>query len=494
MPFFNTYSRKLEEFEPLDPAARSIKIYTCGPTVYSRAHIGNFRAYIFEDLLQRHLELRGYKVHRVMNITDVDDKTIRGAREAGVPLAKFTEQFKQAFFEDAETLRIKRADEFPCATAQRYVDRMIAMIGALISKGLAYQADDKSVYFRINKFPCYGKLAHFDLTQLQSTGRVKHDEYDKEHIGDFALWKAWDEEDGDVKWDSPWGPGRPGWHIECSAMATALLGDQIDMHCGGVDNIFPHHEAEIAQTEGVTGEKFVRYWLHCAHLLVDGQKMAKSLGNFYTVPDVLAKGYTGRELRYALLRVHYRVPLNFTWEGMEEARQSLARIDEWLARLHECSASVPLAKTNEEQAGSLPYTFEEALDDDLNISAALGFLFESIRETNRALDRNELNAASASAWLKWWERINTVLDVEERKPVAAVVTGGRLEMKGTLGIVHIRGGPLPAEIANLLEERAQARLAKNFQKSDELRNELSARGWEVRDIKDGQQITRRARG
>jgi cysteinyl-tRNA synthetase len=212
------------------------------------------------------------------------------------------------------------------------------------------------------------------------------------------------------------------------------------------------------------------------------------------VPDVRAKGYTGRELRYALLRVHYRVPLNFTWEGMEEARQSLARIDEWLARLRECSASVSLAKGIGRQAGSLPYTFEEALDDDLNISAALGFLFESIRETNRALDRNELNAASASAWLKWWERINTVLDVEERKPVAAVVTGGRLEMKGTLGIVHIRGGPLPAEIANLLEERAQARLAKNFQKSDELRNELSARGWEVRDIKDGQQITRRASG
>ena len=189
-----------------------------------------------------------------------------------------------------ETLRIKRADEYPAATDQRYIDKMIEMISMLISKGLAYQADDKSVYFRINKFPDYGKLAHFDLTQLQSTGRVKHDEYDKEHIGDFALWKAWDEADGDVKWDSPWGPGRPGWHIECSAMSTALLGEQIDIHCGGVDNIFPHHEAEIAQSEGVTGKKFVRYWLHCAHLLVDGQKMAKSLGNFYTVPDVVSQG------------------------------------------------------------------------------------------------------------------------------------------------------------------------------------------------------------
>src|SRR4026209_2960319 len=327
LPFFNTFSREIEEFEPRDLGGRPIRMHTCGPTVYSRAHIGNFRAYIFEDLLQRHLELRGYKVHRVMNITDVEDKTIRGAREASVPLQKFTEQFKEAFFEDAHTLRIKRADEYPAATDQRYIDRMMEMISALISKGLAYQADDQSVYFRINKFPDYGKLAHFDLTQLKSTGRVKHDEYDKEHIGDFALWKAWDEADGDVKWDSPWGPGRPGWHIECSAMSMTLLGDQIDIHCGGVDNIFPHHEAEIAQSEGVAGQKFVRYWLHCPPLLVEGQKMGQVLCNFYTLRDVTAKGYSGREVRYALLRVHYRAQLNFTFEGMEESRQALMRGD-----------------------------------------------------------------------------------------------------------------------------------------------------------------------
>ena len=470
MRFFNTYSRKIEQFEPADPAARPISIYTCGPTVYSRAHIGNFRAYVFEDLLQRHLELRGYKVHRVMNITDVDDKTIRGAREANVPLAKFTEQFKMAFFEDAETLRIKRADEFPAATDQRYIDRMIEMIGQLIGRGLAYQADDKSVYFRINKFPDYGKLAHFDLTQLQATGRVKHDEYDKEHIGDFALWKAWDEEDGEVKWDSPWGPGRPGWHIECSAMATALLGDQIDIHCGGVDNIFPHHEAEIAQSEGVTGKKFVRYWLHCAHLLVDGQKMSKSLGNFYTVPDVLAKGYTGRELRYALLRVHYRVPLNFTWEGMKEARESLARTDEWLGRLREA-----MEKGTGQRAASNAHRpmqkFEEALDDDLNISAALGFLFESIRETNRAMDENKLDPASANAWLNWWNRINTVLDLEPETKIA-----------------------VPAEVAQLAKERENARHEKNWKQSDDLRDQISALGWEVRDTKSGQKLTRTSSG
>jgi len=463
--FFNSYSREIEEFQPRDPAQRKISIYTCGPTVYSRAHIGNFRAYIFEDLLQRHLELRGYKVHRVMNITDVDDKTIRGTREAKIPLSKFTAQFKEAFFEDIETLRIKRADDFPAATDQRYIDKMIEMIAALISRGLAYQADDKSVYFRINKFPDYGKLAHFDLTQLQSTGRVKHDEYDKEHIGDFALWKAWDEEDGDIGWESPWGRGRPGWHIECSAMSTALLSDQIDIHCGGVDNIFPHHEAEIAQSEGVTGKKFVRYWLHCAHLLVDGQKMSKSLGNFYTLPNLLEKGYTGREIRYALMRVHYRAPLNFTWEGMEEARQALARINEWLLRLREAAAKNIDKGKNKTQPGSL---FEEALDDDLNISAALGFLFESIRETNRTMDRNKLDASSARAWLNWWERVNNVLDLETENEVV-----------------------LSAEVAQLAKDRENARREKNWKQSDELRDRISALGWEVRDTNDGQKLTPR---
>ena len=459
--FLNTYSRQIEEFQPRE--ANKIDIYTCGPTVYSRAHIGNFRAYIFEDLLQRHLEARGFKVHRVMNITDVDDKTIRGAREAKIPLQKFTQQFKDAFFEDADKLRIKQADDYPSATDQRYIDKMIAMISALISKGLAYQADDKSVYYRINKFPNYGKLAHFNLDELQSTGRVKHDEYDKEHIGDFALWKACDEEDGDVKWDSPWGSGRPGWHIECSAMATTLLGDQIDIHCGGVDNIFPHHEAEIAQSEGVTGKKFVNYWLHCAHLLVDGQKMAKSLGNFYTVPDVLAKGYTGRELRYALMRVHYRTQLNFTWDGMKEARESLGRINDWLERLREVAGDKSAKIDNQ-----LGHEFEDALDDDLNISAALGFLFETIRETNRTMDENKFDGKAAAAWLNWWDRIDRTLQFESEAT------------------------ELPVEVAKLAEARTQARLAKDFRKSDELRDKLNALGWEARDTKDGQKITRRA--
>src|SRR5437660_1469172 len=477
--FFNTYSRQLEEFTPRDPTSRSprdesvrpaakIDMYTCGPTVYSRAHIGNFRAYVFEDLLQRHLESRGYRVHRVMNLTDVDDKTIRGAREANVSLEEYTKPFKQAFFEDLETLRLKRAKEFPAATEPRYIARMIDMIGQLMARDLAYQAEDKSVYFRINKFPNYGKLAHLNLDELRPSGRIRTDEYDKENIGDFALWKAWDEADGEVGWDSPWGRGRPGWHIECSAMATALLGGEIDIHCGGVDNIFPHHEAEIAQSEGVTGRKFVRYWLHCAHLLVDGQKMAKSLGNFYTVPDVLAKGYTGRELRYALLRVHYRVPLNFTWEGMNEARESLGRIDEWLARLREIAHEENVQRLPNVQRAIEKSGFEEALDDDLNISAALGFLFESIRETNRVMDQNEMDAATANAWLDWWKRINTVLD-----------------LKAEFEIV------VPPEVMQLAKERENARREKKWKRSDELREQISVLGWEVRDTKDGPKLTRR---
>jgi cysteinyl-tRNA synthetase len=461
---FNTYSRAIEEFQPRAADGRKVSMYTCGPTVYSRAHIGNFRAYIFEDLLQRHLELRGYDVHRVMNITDVDDKTIRGAREAGLALNQFTAPFKQSFFQDLETLRIKPANEFPAATEQSHINRMIGMIETLVSRDLAYQAEDQSVYYRINKFPGYGKLAHFDLTQLKSTGRVKNDEYDKEHVGDFALWKAWDEADGDVAWESPWGRGRPGWHIECSAMATALLGDQIDIHCGGVDNIFPHHEAEIAQTEGCTGKTFVRYWLHCAHLQVDGQKMSKSLGNFYNIADVVAKGYTGREIRYALMRVNYRMPLNFTWEGMEEARESLKRIDDWSRRL----ARIAAGPGNDQPAPAIPDKFEEALDDDLNISAALGFLFESIRDTNRAMDRDELSPGSARAWMEWWQRIDRVLQLHEEESA------------------------LPAEVAKLAEERERARLAKDWKRSDQLRDELNALGWDVRDTKDGQKVTRRA--
>lgn len=465
LQFHNTLTRRVEPFAPLDPAGRSVKIYTCGPTVYNHAHIGNFRAYIFEDLLQRHLEYRGFTVERVMNLTDVDDKTIRGAREKGVPLADFTAPFKDAFFQDLETLRIKPAHAFPCATDPAYVARMIAMIEKLIAGNHAYQAEDKSVYFRIASFPGYGRLAHLDLEELRPSGRVRSDEYEKESVGDFALWKAHDEADGDVRWDSPWGPGRPGWHIECSAMATALLGDRLDIHCGGVDNIFPHHEAEIAQTECCTGEKFVNLWMHCAHLMVDGRKMAKSFGNFYTLRDLLDKGWHGREVRHVLLSAHYRLPLNFTFDGLLGARSALQRLDEWRQRLGELASA---AGAGEPHPAALEDKFGAALDDDLNISAALGALFDLVRETNRAMDGGELSPAQARSLLDYWERINSTLRLEAEAPET------------------------PAEITALLEERNAARAAKDWARSDALRDELLTRGWMVKDTKEGTKLTRSA--
>jgi cysteinyl-tRNA synthetase len=459
--FHNTLTRAVGPFAPIDPEGRRVKIYTCGPTVYNHAHIGNFRAYVFEDLLQRHLEYRGFDVERVMNLTDVDDKTIRGAREQGVPLAEFTAPFKAAFFEDLATLRIKPADRFPCATDPEHIARMISMIGQLIAAGHAYRAEDGSVYFRIASFPAYGRLAHLDLEELRPSGRVSADEYEKESVGDFALWKAHTEGDGDVGWDSPWGRGRPGWHIECSAMATALLGDRLDIHCGGVDNIFPHHEAEIAQSECCTGKTFVNLWMHCAHLMVDGRKMAKSFGNFHTLRDLLARGWTGREVRYVLLSAHYRLPLNFTFDGLAGARSALQRLDEWQDRL----AGLAAGEAQPHPAAASD-AFGAALDDDLNISAALGAVFDLVRESNRAMDAGQLAPAQARGLLDYWNRINSVLAIESA------------------------AAALPDEVATLVAERDAARNAKDWARSDELREALLARGWVVKDTKEGTKLTR----
>jgi len=459
--FFNTLSREIEDFAPIAPPL--VRMYTCGPTVYQFAHIGNFRAYVFEDLLQRHIESHGYQVHRVMNLTDVDDKTIRDSRAAGESLDQFTRRFKDSFFEDLRTLRIQPAAEFPAATEPRYIERMIEMIKELENHGIAYQAEDRSVYFRLNRFPDYGKLAHLDLAELRPTGRVRNDEYEKESIGDFALWKAWDEADGDVGWESPWGRGRPGWHIECSAMAIAILGPELDIHCGGVDNIFPHHEAEIAQSESCTGKKFVRYWLHCAHLMVEGQKMSKSAGNFHTLRDLTAKGWTGRELRYALISVNYRLPLNFTFDGLGAARSALARIDEWVTRLTNLAAS-------ENRASNHPLgvstKFQDALDDDLNISGALGHLFVAIRESNLQMDQSNFTPADARGLLNWWISINQVLAFDPDQ------------------------SNIPEEVRSLLEARALARKNKDWKASDLLRDQIAALGWEVKDTKEGQRVTR----
>lgn len=463
--FFNTLTREIEELKPLEPGV--VRMYTCGPTVYNHAHIGNFRAYVFEDLLQRHLEFRGYRVDRVMNLTDVDDKTIRGCRAAGVPLAIFTQTYKEAFFEDLEALRIKGRNHgvrFPEATAADYITRMKEMIGVLIERGNAYRADDGSVYFRINTFPSYGQLAHYNLEELKPSGRVKSDEYEKEQIGDFALWKAWTEADGDVGWDSPWGRGRPGWHIECSAMATALLGAQIDIHCGGEDNIFPHHEAEIAQSECVTGLSFVRMWMHCKHLLVNGKKMSKSEGNFFTLRDLKEKGWTGREVRFALLAVKYREPLNFTDEGLEAARKSLVRVDEWSRRLEEVAGGTPEPLPDELD----PEKFAEALDDDLNISAAKGALFDLINGSNRLLDQGRLSPGQAKSLIAWRDRIDSVLCLARED------------------------AEVPADVQEIVARRAVARAGKDFAMSDVLRDQLLGMGWQVKDTKEGQKLSRRS--
>ena len=458
---FNTLTREIEEFQPVDPAR--VRMYTCGPTVYDFAHIGNFRAYIFEDLLQRHLESRGYRIERVMNLTDVDDKTIRGCRAAGIALSEFTRPYKNAFFEDLDSLRIRRAHHYPEATAPEHIGRMIEMIAILIDRDFAYRAEDGSVYFRIRSFPRYGALAHFNLDELQSTGRVRSDEYEKEEAADFALWKAWDEADGDVWWQSPWGRGRPGWHIECSAMATKILGPQIDIHCGGEDNIFPHHEAEIAQTESVTGVPFVKLWMHCKHLLVDGRKMAKSENNFFTPRDLMTKGWTGREIRYVLLAVKYREPLNFTFESLEAARKALSRYDEWSRRLEELTS---------ENAESLPAELEpekfgEALDDDLNISAALGALFELVRDSNRLIDAGGLTRGQARSLLAWRDRYESVLAISSDEEA------------------------VPETIRDILARRAEARAKKQWALSDALRDQLLATGWQVKDTREGQKLSRK---
>ena len=465
----NTLSRKLEAIIPRPGEGQTLSLYTCGPTIYAHAHIGNFRAYVFEDLLQRHLRERGFIVRRVMNLTDVDDKTIRGAHTSGMALGDYTRPFKEAFFEDAKTLRLLPAEAYPAATDPEQIARMIAMIATLMERGHAYQAEDGSLYFRIASFPDYGKLAHVDLEGQRPGQRIASDEYEKEAVADFALWKAWVAEDGAVGWESPWGKGRPGWHIECSAMATGLLGETIDIHCGGVDNIFPHHEAEIAQCEcaGHGKAPFVRYWMHCAHLMVEGSKMAKSAGNFFTLRDLLEKGWTGREVRYALISVHYRGALNFTMEGLAAARTALARLDAWRERLLEKAQETAGSERAAEAPAAETEGFFTALDDDLNISGAMAVLFETLRESNRSMDEGRLTPPQARGLLAWLARVDGVLALQPDN-VAAI----------------------PQEVEELLAARAAARAAKEWKKSDELRDQIAALGWTVKDTKDGQRISK----
>jgi cysteinyl-tRNA synthetase len=455
--FFNTLTRRKEEFVPMQ--SPKVGIYTCGPTVYNFAHIGNLRAFTFEDLLRRYLQYKGYDVRHVMNVTDVEDKIIRTVRETGKPLAEFTTQYTNEFFRDLETLNIQRAHVVPRATDS--IGDIIELISTLIDKKHAYVAEDGSVYYSIQSFAAYGKLSHRKLDEQLAGARVSQDEYAKEQMADFALWKAWVEADGDVKWDSPWGPGRPGWHIECSAMSMKHLGETFDIHCGGEDLVFPHHEDEIAQSEAATGKPFVHYWLHNAHLLVEGKKMSKSAGNFFTLRDLLSKGWTGREVRYVLVSAHYRDPLNFTFDGLQAARSALQRIDEFLLKLMETASPTGVATSS--AAEELRGKFETALNDDLNISGALGAVFEFIRDANK----RAIGADEAAAILAVWKRLDEVL-------------GFGLPAKSDV----------PAEVVALVEERQAARKSKNFKRADEIRDQLTAQGWTIEDTAKGPRAKR----
>ena len=458
----NTLSRHKETFTPL--AGRQVRMYTCGPTVYNFAHIGNFRAMMAYDLLKRWLRCRGYAVTHVMNITDIDDKTIRGAQAEKVTLAEFTERYTKAFIEDCAALRIVPADVMPRATA--HIPQMISLVQTLVDKGVAYRGADGSVYFSIEKFDGYGRLSHLDTRELKHGARIASDEYDKNHAADFALWKAWTANDGDVKWHSPWGDGRPGWHLECSAMAREYLGDTLDIHMGGEDLVFPHHENEIAQSEAATGAPFARYWMHNAHLLVDGRKMSKSLGNYYTLRDIMAKGYTGREIRYLLLSAHYRQPLNFTFDGLHAARSAVQRLDETRSQLGQCMAQGALRDDVAHAIEHARQSWCNELVDDLNISPALAVVFDLVHQANKWLAAGMATAADAQALLGFLDETDEVL----------AVSGG--------------DDAVPPEVQRLAEERAAARKSKDFKRSDDIRKELAAKGYTVEDTSTGPRVKR----
>ena len=458
--FFNTLTRRKEKFVPLEKG--KVKMYTCGPTVYDFAHIGNFRAFVFEDLLRRWLEYCGYKVIHVMNITDVDDKTIAAARKKGISLREYTEHYTQAFFEDITALNIEKAHYYPRAT--EHIPEMVALIKKLLEKGYAYRGEDGSIYYDISKFKDYGKLSKIRVKELKPGARVKVDEYGKEEAHDFALWKAWDEEDGDVFWETELGKGRPGWHIECSAMSMKYLGETFDIHCGGVDNIFPHHENEIAQSEAATGKQFVRYWLHNEYLLVEGRKMSKRFGNYYTLRDLLAKGYDPKAIRYLLMSTHYRQQLNFTFEGLEAAKNAVDRLTNFVYRLLDADG-----EGCGEKIGSLMESvqkrFEEAMCDDLNIAVALAAIFNFVREVNKLMDDNKLSRGEAEQVYELMMRFDKVL--------------------GVIGEVKKEEEKLPKEAEELIRKREEARKVRDWETADKIRERLKAMGVIVEDTPQG---------
>lgn len=458
LQFMNTLGNTLQEFIPIQPG--KVGMYTCGPTVYDYAHIGNFRAYIFEDVLRRYLEFSGYDVLHIMNLTDVEDKTIAAANAAGVSIFEHSEKFAQAFFEDIETLGIRRAHHYPRATD--FVPEMIDIIEALETGNHTYLSDG-SVYFRISTFPEYGKLSGIRPDSVHIGARIDADEYEKEDARDFVLWKGWKE--GEPKWESPWGDGRPGWHIECSAMSKKFLGNHFDIHCGGEDNIFPHHENEIAQSEAANHEPFVNFWLHCRHLMVNGEKMSKSKGNFFTLRQLIDMGHKPRAIRYLLLSAHYRQPLNLTMESLEAAERTVRRLLDFQTRMREAKQTAKKTGRSPE-VGSILKTmmdgFQHHMDHDLDMPQALSVVFDAIRDINRYADTQPLSADDGAEALTALDRIDSVLNVLTETSQS-----------------------LNEEIELLIQERLEARKNKNYARADEIRDTLRARGIILEDKADG---------
>jgi cysteinyl-tRNA synthetase len=454
MRFYNTLTRRLEEFREIEKG--KVGLYTCGPTVYDFPHIGNNRAYVFEDLVKRFLLYSGYSVRHVMNITDIDDKTIRKANELGIPLAEVTQKYIDAFHADLHTLNVLPADVYPRATG--HIPEMVGLISVLLEKGYAYEKDG-SVYFSIERFPTYGRLANVERENLKLGAAVNADEYEKESVQDFVLWKG--KKPGEPSWPAPFGEGRPGWHIECSAMSMKYLGSHFDIHMGGVDNIFPHHENEIAQSECANGQTFVNYWLHCQHLIIDSKKMSKSLGNFFTLAEVLRRGFAPMAVRYLLISTHYRKLLNFTFENLEMAAQSLNRIKNFEFALKSIQNPDEADPETAVQIAEGEKAFAGHMADDFNISGALGALFDFINKMNqRMANLKQKDAVQVLAFLQRVNSVLGVLDTTEGKALDAVVDGK-------------------------IRAREKARKEKDFKKADAIRTELKAQGIVLMDTPDG---------
>jgi len=467
--FHNTLGGKIETFTP--QKGNEVRMYTCGPTVYDYAHIGNYRTFVFQDVLRRFLKLRGFKMNHVMNLTDVDDRIIANAAAAGVSIRDYTEKFVQAFFDDCKTLSIETPEHWIRATD--HIEDMVKLIERLQEKTYTYPSEG-SIYYRIGKFPHYGQLSNIDVTGIQAGARVDVDRYEKESARDFALWKA--PKPGEHFWETAIGKGRPGWHIECSAMAMKYLGETLDIHTGGIDLAFPHHENEIAQSEAATGKPFVRYWMHSEHLLVEGEKMSKSLGNFFTLRDLFAKGYKPSALRFALASVPYRKQLNFTFDGLQQAASSVERLRNFAARLGQGKFPAGKQKGMAARVKEAAEEFDAGLSDDLNTARALAAAFDLLRETNIAMDKGDFrqgDVAAAQEFLANFDRVFAIMEDNDAEKFRA------------LGFGAAESGPSDAEIDKLIADRQAARQRRDFAASDRIRKELADRGILIEDAKDG---------